>query len=236
MSEEFDAIFFDLDGTLVPMDLAAFTDGYFRLLAEHVRRLGMQAEPVMQAVLRGTQAMIQNDGACSNAQRFRSCLTQQVGARAQALLHAFDGFYNTSFHKARALTQPNPHAAAAIAAARQKAAHVVLATNPLFPAAGIQARLSWIGLHLSDFDYVTTYENASFCKPNPAYYTQIVQMLGLTNRRILMIGNDAREDAQAAHEAGLETYLVTDCLIDHGLVTKAYACGSFLQMLDMLGA
>ena len=235
MSKTFDAILFDLDGTLLPMDLDAFTNHYFNLVAEHFGRLGIQPEPVLRAVMLGTQSMIQNDGTRSNAQRFRDCFAQQMGTRAPALIRAFDGFYNDAFHQARTSTQSNPDAVAAVAAARQKASRVVLATNPLFPAAGIQARLSWIGLHLSDFDCVTTYENASFCKPNPAYYTQIIQSLNLTGKHLLMIGNDIREDAEAAQAAGLATYLVTDCLIDHGMCADIYQHGSFRQMLDMLG-
>ncbi len=234
MPKAFDAIFFDLDGTLLPMDLAGFTDHYFQLLANHFECLGVDSKPIIHAVMHATQAMIQNDGTCSNAQRFRSCFMQEMGEQAGSFIRNFDGFYNAAFHQTRAFTQPNPDAVTAVAAARKKASHVVLATNPLFPAAGIQARLSWIGLHISDFDCVTTYENASFCKPNPAYYTEIIRILGLTGNRILMIGNDVREDAQAAQEAGLETYLVTDCLIRHGLSVDSYACGSFSQMLDML--
>ena len=43
-------ILFDLDGTLLPMDNAAFTKGYFKLLAARLAPLGYEPEKLVDAV------------------------------------------------------------------------------------------------------------------------------------------------------------------------------------------
>ena len=90
---------------------------------------------------------------------------------------------------------------------------VILATNPIFPAVATQSRIRWAGLSPEDFELYTTYENSRFCKPNPDYYREILQRLDLRGEECLMVGNDVRED-MAAETLGMETFLLTDCLIN----------------------
>lgn len=117
--------------------------------------------------------------------------------------------------------------------ARLKAEKVVLATNPLFPPAGVRTRLGWVNLKPEDFDYWTHYENSSFCKPNPAYYQEIMKVLGLDAGQCLMIGNDVQEDVVAAQSIGMDTFLVTDCIIDRGQ-TPTCRKGSFEELVAFL--
>ena len=88
----------------------------------------------------------------------------------------------------------------------------MLATNPLFPAVATHSRIRWAGLEPGDFALVTTYENSRRCKPDPDYYRDILEELGLTAEECVMVGNDACEDLAAA-QAGLPVFLLTDCLI-----------------------
>ena len=105
----------------------------------------------------------------------------------------------------------------------------MLATNPLFPKVGIEARLGWIGLTCDDFSLVTTYENMHYCKPNPKYYETILNKFNLNAERCIMIGNNVEEDIISAKSIGLDTYLVTDCLICKG--DKPDTAGGSLQEL-----
>ena len=120
--------------------------------------------------------------------------------------------------------------------ARQKAEKVILATNPLFPMAGQVTRLSWLGLKPEDFDLVTCYSTDRFCKPNPAYFTDICARMGLEPGRCLMIGNDDREDMVTAQAAGIPGYLVTDCRIPMADKPWQGPQGTFADMLEMLRA
>ena len=90
---------------------------------------------------------------------------------------------------------------------------MILASNPLFPEAAQKKRMQWAGVDISDFEYITTYENSHFCKPNPQYYAEILKVIGCDAKECLMVGNDAKEDLVAG-EAGLHTFLLTDCMIN----------------------
>lgn len=208
---QYSAIMFDLDGTLLPMDIEGFMKYYFGGLSQAVAPLGMKSETLISAVWAGTKAMMKNDGQATNMEVFWKTFEALTGADAAAYRPVCDAFYSTGFHAARAATKDNPLAKEAVLAARKKAEKVILATNPLFPMEGQKTRLSWLGLTPEDFDLVTSYESDSYCKPNPQYYLSICQRMGVEPTRCLMIGNDDREDMHAARAAGLETWLVTDC-------------------------
>ena len=131
-------------------------------------------------------------------------------------------------------TGENPLARQAVALAHKKADKVVLATNPFFPMAGQVTRMYWVGLQPADFDMVTAYETDRFCKPNPKYFLDVCRRMELEPEACLMIGNDDREDMQAATAAGLHTYLVTDCRIPDPKTPWQGRQGSFAQMLAFL--
>lgn len=228
------AVLFDLDGTLLPMDLETFTNAYFGLLAKKAAEYGYSdGKALVAAVWAGTKAMVKNDGSKSNCDRFWEVFAQEMGEAILELRPVFDEFYSREFHGAKAATGENPLARQAVRGLKQKGCDVILATNPLFPAAGVETRLSWIGLKPEDFSEVTSYETYSSCKPNPAYFREILGKTGKRPEECLMVGNDADEDL-AAMEAGIDCYLVTDCLInkrgrDLGKIQK----GTFQELMEL---
>ncbi len=210
---KYDAIMFDLDGTLLPMDYEEFMKGYFKLLTGAVSKFGYTYETLIPAMWKGVGAMMKNDGTRKNSDAFWQVFSSIFGDGVYSQIPTFDEFYRTEFHKAKAFTQPTGLSRKIVDAAHKAAGKVILATNPLFPAVAVEARLSWIGLTFDDFDLVTTYDNSGFCKPNPAYFTEIMNEFGLSPESCLMVGNNTEEDIKAAKAAGMDTYLVTDCLI-----------------------
>lgn len=230
------AILFDLDGTLLPMDMETFTRAYFQELARVLAPMGFAPEPLIQAVWAGTGAMVKNDGSRRNIDAFWETFSALTHTDRAAVEPVCDRFYAVEFHRARAATGENPLAVEAVRAAREKAPVVALATNPLFPLTGQATRLSWIGLRPEDFDLVTSYETDSFCKPNPAYYTDVCRRLGVAPEDCLMIGNDEGEDMAAATSVGMAGYLVTDCRIPHPARPWRGPRGTFADMVDMLRA
>lgn len=73
----------------------------------------------------------------------------------------------------------------------------VLAINPIFPRSAVESRIGWAGLDVSDFEYITTYENSWYCKPNPEYYNEILSKLNLQSGECPIVGNDVTEDMVA---------------------------------------
>ena len=230
---QLDAILFDLDGTLLPMDNDAFTRGYLHLLAEAMKPYGYTGETMIPAMWKGVSAMVKNDGSESNMEAFCRAFGNLLKIDAKADMPHFDAFYTRGFHKAKAFTSPTPLAARAVSLARKRAKRVVLATNPLFPRVAIESRLAWAGLSPDAFDLITDYANFGTCKPNPAYYTAIMQEIGADPTHSLMIGNNADEDIRAAKAAGLSAYLLTDCLIGDTAEIDAPS-GGFKELLVYL--
>ena len=230
----YQAILFDLDGTLLPMELEPFAKIYFGALARELAPLGITPENLFKPFWAATKAMMVNTTGKTNADVFWETFSALTGEQREAVEPVCDAFYDVGFQAARAATRENPLAKEAVRLAREKADKVVLATNPLFPMAGQKTRLSWLGLVPEDFDLVTCYTSDRHCKPNPAYFHDICQRLQLDPARCLMIGNDDREDMHCATAAGMDAYLVTDCrLIDKDQPWQG-AQGTFAEMVEML--
>ena len=222
------AILFDLDGTLLPMDLDRFVEGYFGFLAKRFSEFEPKA--FIAAVWKGTKAMMTNDGSMTNEQRFWSVFSGAMGPDVLGREEDFVDFYATDFHKAKVFTGENPLAKQMIDLAHERAETVILATNPMFPPCGVASRLSWIGLSPADFDYITTYDNCSYCKPSAAYYRQICERLSLEPENCLMVGNDLQEDGVGASQIGMSVHIVTDSLITHGLELSEWNHSTFAEL------
>lgn len=231
--KKFDAILFDLDGTLLPMDNNEFTKGYLGMLAKAVAPLGYTAQTLVPAMWKGVGAMVKNDGTKTNADAFWGAFAALLGDKVYDDIPQFDAFYRGGFAKAICFTQPSADAKAAVDLAHGCADKVILATNPLFPKVAQKERMRWAGLTMADFDLVTDYENSHFCKPNPQYYLEIAAKCGFDPQNALMIGNNAEEDAAASMAAGLSAYLTTDCLICEGEMPSC-PTGTFKEMMEWL--
>lgn len=206
-------ILFDLDGTLLPMDQEAFMKIYFGELSKRCLPLGYEPKALVDAVWKGTGAMVKNDGSMKNKDRFWQVFASLMGEQVYEHIPVFDDFYTREFHKVMDATQPDSWADACVKLAKEKGYTVVLATNPLFPRPGTLARIGWAGMEPEDFSLITTYEDSSYCKPNPAYYEEILSSISKKPAECLMIGNDVSEDMVAA-DMGMDFYLVDTCLLN----------------------
>ncbi len=207
------AVLFDLDGTLLPMDNAEFTKGYFKLLAARLAPLGYEPKQLVDAVWAGTAAMVKNDGSRSNEAAFWARFTEIYGERALQDLPVFEDFYAADFQKAKALCGCNPKAAETVRAAKEMGLRTALATNPIFPAIATESRIRWAG---------------------PAYYQEILKRMDLSPEECLMVGNDVTEDMIAA-KLGMQVFLLTDCLINKDEKDiSVYPSGGFDQLLACL--
>ncbi len=230
----YQAILFDLDGTLLPMELEPFAKIYLGALAKELAPFGLTPETLFKPFWAATKAMMVNTTGKTNADVFWETFSGLTGVQREAVEPICDAFYSTGFQASRAATKENPLAKEAVRLAREKADKVVLATNPLFPMAGQKTRLSWLGLTPEDFDLVTCYTSDRHCKPNPAYFVDVCQRLSLDPEKCLMIGNDDKEDMQCASSLGMDCFLVTDCrLIDQENPWQG-RMGTFAEMVEML--
>lgn len=231
---EYKAILFDLDGTLLPMDMNKFTQGYFGELAKVMAQYGIDGETLTKCIWYATKAMMQNDGSKSNMEVFWDNFISVTKLNKAEISPTLDTFYTKEFNNAKKCTEPNPLAKQVVDLAHNYNRKVALASNPIFPLDGQISRLNWVGLQEIDFDLITSYESESYCKPHKNYYLSICQRLGVQPQDCLMIGNDLKEDMYGASEAGINCYLVEDCIIDNTDFPYNGKRGSFEDLLEIL--
>ena len=228
-------ILFDLDGTLLPMDNDAFTESYFRLLTVTLAPRGYAPEKLIDTIWTGTAAMVRNDGSQSNEDAFWAAAAACYGESLLNDRPLFDQFYENEFQQAESFCGFNPAAAETVRLLKAAGFRTALATNPIFPAVATLSRIRWAGLEPEDFELITTYENTSFCKPNPAYYLDVAARLGVAPADCLMVGNDVGEDMEAAEQAGMQGFLLSDWLINRkNRPLDAWPRGSFADLQQYL--
>ena len=225
------AVLFDLDGTLLPMDQNKFMKDYFGRLIRRLAPLGYTPESFLASMQAGIAAMVQNDGTRTNEEAYWDAYTAISGKEILDQMAVFEDFYENEFDEVAPTCGFNPRAAELVHALQSKGIRVILATNPLFPRIATQKRIRWAGLEPEDFELYTTYEDIGTCKPNPAYYTTVLERQGLDPADCIMVGNDVAEDMIAGAKAGLRGFLLTDCLINTpGADVNEYPHGSFDEL------
>ena len=230
-----DTVLFDLDGTLLPMDLDAFLKAYFHGLATKMATAGYAPQALLETIVAGIGAMVNNDGSKSNETVFWEVFDARYGREKRlADQPLFEEFYRHEFQLLQTVCGFQPAAKDLIQALKSRGVRVVLATNPVFPAIATESRIRWAGLQPTDFEWYTTFENSRFCKPNPAYYDEILKKLHLHPSSCLMVGNDVDED-MVAEKCGMATFLLTDCLLNKtGGDISVYPHGDFSRLAQYL--
>lgn len=227
-------ILFDLDGTLLPMDQDAFLKAYLGAMAKKMACHGYVPEVLVDAIWKGTGAMVKNDGRCSNETLFWNVFSEIHGRDTRVDEPLFEEFYRQEFQNIRQVCGFDPRAAETVRELKSNGFRLALATNPLFPAIATHSRARWAGLDPKDFTLITTYENSRYCKPNPAYYRDILETLDVKPEECLMVGNDVTED-MIAKELGMQVFLLTDCIINsENRNTDPYPQGSFPELLSYI--
>ena len=226
------AVFFDLDGTLLPMDEQEFTKGYFKFLLEKVSSRGY-GEPsfFIDTIWKGVNAMYKNDGTMNNEDRFWNVFDEAYQEDKSKDKPIFDSFYVNEFKKAKAFTAPNPLAREIVDYCHSHVEHTILSTNPIFPRGGQITRLSFIGLKEDDFEYITDYSNSVYCKPNPMYFKSLLEKFNLKPEEVILFGNNNYEDGDCASSLGIKTYLVKGYIIYN---PKAKGTYEEIEMKDII--
>ena len=227
-------IFFDLDGTMLPMDQENFIKVYFTELSNRFCPvLNLESEQLIKAVWKATNSMVKNDGTKLNRLAFWEAFSKILGNGVLKYVKDFDDFYANEFNECKAATKYNPLMPEIIKTLKNKGYTLIAATNPLFPEIAINNRIGWAGVSPADFKLVTTYENSSTCKPNPKYFTEITEKIKAEPEECLMVGNDVDEDVLASEKVGIDSFLITDCLINRSETDFSdYKHGSMRDFLD----
>ncbi len=232
--DKIQAVLFDLDGTLIDVDMQRFVPGYLRRLTEN---MGAQVNPqrATRALHQAVAAMFANtDSKVTLENILLEELQSQLNLSPANYAASLDRFCRNDLESLRPMVSGHPLSPQLIEASLARGWQAVLATNPIFPRAVIDARLAWGGLDSEAFDHITAYETAHFCKPNPTFFEEILERLQLPAEACLMVGNDTEHDL-AAGQVGMQTCLLTPWSIRRfGASFKADWQGTHRELLTMI--
>lgn len=206
-----DTILFDLDGTLLPLDLERFIQIYFSEIGQTFSDL-MEPKLIMKHIWDATHTMVSSTDERTNETVFMEKFGQLIDGDLATYQQRFDQFYDQGFLNARASVVDTPVMQAAVRHLKAKGFNLVIATNPLFPEKAIHHRIRWAGFEPTEFSYITSYERNHYCKPQPLFYRELLAEIGKEPNQCLMVGNDVQEDLIAA-SVGIPTFLIKDYLI-----------------------
>ena len=207
------AIFFDLDGTLLPMNENKFMEIYFHYLTKRMESLGYQKDELIKVIWDGTKAMYQNDGSMTNEEAFWLFFAKHYGEEKLVDKAFLNDYYLNEFKNTSKACMDNSYAKEIVNFCKDNNLKVILSTNPIFPKVATTTRMAYVGLDENDFDFITAYENSSFTKPNPMYFKMLLEKFNLKPEEVILFGNNTYEDGECALACGIKCYLVGDCLI-----------------------
>lgn len=201
-------VLFDLDGTLLPFEQEDFINIYFSELCKRLAKLGYEPQHTVKSVWAGTKSMILNNGSRLNSDAFWETFNAMNPGLPDARGEC-DDFYTHEFDKAKASLKYVPDRNTLIQRLKQAGLRVVLATNPMFPLDGVLTRMKWANLSPEDFELITYYDNSTYCKPNPAYFSEILNKIGEKPENCVMVGNSVSED-MVAEKLGITVFLANE--------------------------
>ena len=129
-------ILFDLDGTLLPMDVEEFTKKYFGLIMQTMNENNRDGKMILDAILKGTMAMVRNDGSHTNEEVFWETFVEATQIPQDEIEPEFYDFYENVFDKINSGIQSQNMIKAA-KLLKEKGYRLYLTTNPLFPRVAI---------------------------------------------------------------------------------------------------
>lgn len=230
--QNFNTVLFDLDGTLLPIDIEEFLEKYFRLLTGEFSDLA-SPDKLIKSLYRATDKMLNNDGLRTNKEVFIDHFFTMIDtANKKKVMNRFSEFYSNKYPKLQEDIEINDDAINLVSYFKELKFQLVIATNPLFPRQAIVERIKWAGLDPDFFSFISSYENMHYAKPDLNYYREILKNISRDPEECIMIGNDMQEDI-ISQKIGIKAFLVEEFLIDRdeGDITP-YWRGTMGALLD----
>ena len=202
---QYKAILFDLDGTLLDSSMDNFLPVYLKALTARVAHL-FEPKAFVTRLLWATEQMAANDGRATNQEVFMTAFFPYEGRQRAELEPIFDAFYAEDFPKLQSVTRCKPEARGVIQTVIDLGYDTAIVTNPLFPEAAVRERMRWANVADLPFGWVTTYENSRYAKPNLRYFDDACAHLGRAPADCLVVGDEHMD--MVAKNMGCDTYLV----------------------------
>ena len=177
-------LLFDLDGTLLDIDMPAFLKAYFSLAG---RRFVSPSElpritPALAAAARKMAAY--RAGTHTLDRVFLEAFSRAIKRPPIEVRGVFTAFHRAEFEQLRRLTAPRPAARPLLEMALELGYELAIATNPVFFLEAIRARIRWAGLDGFPFTLVTCAEIMRCAKPHRRIFRPVPEAPRPTRRRV----------------------------------------------------
>lgn len=202
----------DLDDTCLGNSMDTFLPAYLQALGEHLSEV-ISPEEMLPALLASTQEMLANQRPDRTLKQvFDSNFFTKLGSNPEDFTDHFESFYSDVFPSLKSLTQYRPEAVSMVEEAFRRGYSVAIATNPLFPRTAILQRLEWAGLSPNEYPFslIPSYETSYFAKPNPAFFTETLSLLGWPEGPVVMVGDNMEHDIIPAKMLGIGTFWINN--------------------------
>ncbi|MBY8979780.1 MAG: HAD-IA family hydrolase [Candidatus Lokiarchaeota archaeon] len=225
-------ILFDLDGTLIDVDLNQFIPSYLKLLANSVAHL-IPPKKFVSALLKASESVNANDGLISNEDAFAKAFFPIEGYSKEDIDPYFTKFYENKFKELQKYTTRKFVAREVVQKAFDNDFKVIIATTPVLPMTAIMQRLEWGGIGDFSYSLVTSIENSYATKPNLLYYQLIFKYLKLSPNECLMVGDEDKDMVCA--KLGSQTFLVPSSNTNTNAETpKPTYSGALKDLLELI--
>lgn len=209
------AVVFDMDDTLLSINLSAFIAVFARdeaaLLADISRK-----SPLSMFATFGAALYALNNGEREDDDTNQVFFQKQIERRcgiplSDPLIADVLSYYEREILPGKndgiINARPREGAREAIEAVASRGLRCALLTNPSFTRDCIECRMGWGDMLDMPFELVTTMENSTRCKPSANYYLDSIAKMGLAPHEVLMVGNDPRRDFPSP-DCGIQTAYV----------------------------
>jgi putative hydrolase of the HAD superfamily len=198
----YDAVFLDVDGTLLYVDLDV--EGYVEDLAPYSGNGGLTAEKAAGPVWEGLRRHIEEnigyrteEGLAGFKERNARMTAAEIGIEAPVEVLTEVGERRISF-------RPYSESEAVLRRLREMGAKVFAVSNWDIELANVLDDLGWGGY----FDGVIASAVVGTEKPEGGIFEEALRVGGITRDRVIHVGNDPITDVEGASQAEIDTVLI----------------------------
>ncbi len=221
-----DAVFFDLDNTLLESDGDQFLEDFLAALG---RRLGADPDRFAEAAMIAGAAVMGDHPDRTNHDLLVGILASELGLGTGQVDSAVRCFGRAELEPLGRPWAFIPAARGVVQAVIAMNKKVVLATSPIYLEGPIRERMRRASVADLHWDLLTTSDRMHSAKPHARYFAEAAQLVGCPPTACVMVGDNPFQDLPAAR-AGFHTYFVGQPLpgLDTG---SAGTLGDFPQWL-----
>lgn len=197
----------DLDGTLCTMDKARFMKRYLTDMAEHFKDI-IPVESFAPHIMKSSAfASSHPSPNYSWGEVFINHFAEGFGLKAHGMLGRFMDFFVKDFPQYCSMVTPHPLTVKLLQISSERGFKLACASNCLMPRIAIEERMRCCGIEPARFAFIPGMEHMHYSKPNPLFFQEIADNIGVAPADCLVVGNDLEED-MCASDIGMKTFFV----------------------------